>query len=102
MLEHPPTPPETESFKVPTQKNTHQYRAKRASSSPEPHQLSFGLAITDPQEHRKALARKSRRCLSCRNDFPSDGPGNRICTGCKGQESWSSVHVFEMPANASF
>ena len=27
--------------------------------------------------------RKARKCLSCRKDFSSDGPHNRICFSCK-------------------
>ena len=26
---------------------------------------------------------KPRRCLKCQKDFLSEGPGNRICGGCR-------------------
>jgi predicted RNA-binding Zn-ribbon protein involved in translation (DUF1610 family) len=53
-------------------------------------QLSFGLLITDPQAYRIEAQRKTRRCLSCSDDFASTGPGNRICPGCKDHEIWRS------------
>lgn len=53
-------------------------------------QLSFGLIVTDPEAHRAEAARKQRRCLHCSRDFASAGPGNRICTRCKGSEVFTS------------
>ncbi|MCH8998703.1 MAG: hypothetical protein IID48_10675 [Proteobacteria bacterium] len=29
-----------------------------------------------------------RRCLLCGDNFPSDGPHNRICKGCKSRQVW--------------
>jgi len=29
-----------------------------------------------------------RRCLMCNETFRSDGPGNRICRGCKDTPAW--------------
>ncbi|MCH6587619.1 MAG: hypothetical protein IH805_04815 [Proteobacteria bacterium] len=29
-----------------------------------------------------------RRCLLCGENFPSDGPHNRICKRCKGRQVW--------------
>jgi hypothetical protein len=53
-------------------------------------QLSFGLLILDPQAHRLQAMCKPRKCLSCQSTFDSSGPGNRICTNCKGRDAWSS------------
>ena len=53
-------------------------------------QLTFGLLILDPQAHRILSMRKERKCLSCLHFFPSHGPGNRICSGCKDREAWST------------
>lgn len=53
-------------------------------------QLSFGLIITDPAAHRAEAAKKQRKCLSCNKGFVSAGPGNRICTRCKGTETFTS------------
>lgn len=53
-------------------------------------QLDFGLIVTDPDAHRAQAARKQRRCLSCSKGFNSTGPGNRICTRCKGLEVFTS------------
>jgi hypothetical protein len=52
-------------------------------------QLSFGLIVTDPEAHRAHAAQKQRRCLSCSKGFSSAGPGNRICTRCKGTETFT-------------
>ncbi|UEM08163.1 hypothetical protein JL101_036325 (plasmid) [Skermanella rosea] len=64
-------------------------------------QLSFGLVITDPAEHRRRLLTKPRRCLSCDRTFASCGPGNRICTACKGREAWSGPADFAVVSTAS-
>ena len=37
---------------------------------------------------RAAVKEALRRCLMCGDDFPSDGPGNRICKKCKSTETW--------------
>lgn len=61
-------------------------------------QLDFGLIITDPEAHRVAAARKTRRCLSCDRQFASTGPGNRICGGCKSLEAWTSPSDYSLHA----
>lgn len=43
--------------------------------------------IAQVPDHPK---RKLRTCLCCREDFISDGPGNRICNSCKESTAWSS------------
>lgn len=53
-------------------------------------QLDFGLIITDPQAHRIQSMRKTRRCLSCSDNFASTGPGNRICSPCKDLDAWKA------------
>ena len=30
----------------------------------------------------------NRKCLMCGHAFPSDGPHNRICDGCKLSDAW--------------
>lgn len=52
-------------------------------------QLSFDLIITDPQAAAAEAARKPRKGLSCSKSFASAGPGNRICTRCKGTETFT-------------
>jgi len=37
---------------------------------------------------RAAPKESLRRCLMCGDDFPSYGPGNRICKKCKSTETW--------------
>lgn len=32
-----------------------------------------------------------RTCLRCRTNFPSDGPGNRICDPCKSTKSYQEA-----------
>lgn len=64
-------------------------------------QLSFGLVITDPAEHRRRLQTKPRRCLSCSRSFASSGPGNRVCATCKGREAWSGPTDFAVVSTAS-
>lgn len=61
-------------------------RAKHAQIE----QLSFGLVITDPDAHRLHAMRRLRKCLHCSDNFPSDGPGHRICPPCKGLEVFTS------------
>jgi hypothetical protein len=56
-------------------------------------QLTLGLAILDPEAHRRQLARKSRRCLSCSTSFMSSGPGNRICTRCRASDAFTCSPV---------
>jgi hypothetical protein len=66
-------------------------------------QLSFGLVITDPQAYRIEAQRKSRKCLSCSDQFLSIGPGNRICLPCKDLDAWKAgVTEFVTVAAASF
>lgn len=36
-----------------------------------------------PASHKKIIA-----CLNCTEDFKSDGPGHRICDGCKCTSAW--------------
>jgi hypothetical protein len=64
-------------------------------------QLSFGLLILDPQAHRLQAMQKSRKCLSCQQQFASVGPGNRICSSCKDRDTWKSG-VVEFSSAASF
>lgn len=59
-------------------------------------QLSFGLIVTDPQAHRLQAQRKTRKCLSCLDEFASTGPGNRICAGCKQLSAWSTPNDFSV------
>lgn len=53
-----------------------------------------------PAERAAALAKaKTRKCLRCREDFLSEGPGNRICGVCKGSEDWrAGAGVFDTAA----
>ncbi|GEO42139.1 hypothetical protein SAE02_62870 [Skermanella aerolata] len=75
-------------------------------------QLDFGALVLDPEiiaqtaAHGAAKSRaaaapktKPRRCLHCSRDFASTGPGNWICSPCKGLEVFTcspssfSVHA---------
>jgi len=31
---------------------------------------------------------KIRQCLKCRNDFPSEWAGERVCSRCKSSNAW--------------
>jgi hypothetical protein len=68
-------------------KNANHYRAKCASSSLK--QLSFDLIVTDPEAYRAQGGQKQRKCLSCSKSFNSAGFGNRLCTRCKGTETFT-------------
>ncbi|MGI9489069.1 MAG: hypothetical protein ACR2RF_24930 [Geminicoccaceae bacterium] len=34
--------------------------------------------------------KKPRKCLSCQEEFESNGNGNRVCSLCKDREAWMS------------
>ncbi len=34
-----------------------------------------------------------RRCLTCGDDFPSEGPHNRVCRRCKSSKIWRDGEV---------
>jgi hypothetical protein len=59
---------------------------------------TFGPVITDPDEHRAQLARKPRKCLSCGEIFPSEHPGNRVCSPCKQLVAWTTPNDFSVSA----
>ena len=62
-------------------------------------QLSFGLLILDPDQHRIVSQHKTRRCLSCSSQFASTGPGNRICSSCKSLDAFTSPTEFSVHAS---
>jgi len=46
-------------------------------------------------------AARERRCLKCGGPFPSDGPHNRVCKRCKGNQEWREGRVatwFDVPS----
>lgn len=45
-----------------------------------------------PKEAAPMTARR-RRCLCCRSEFDSEGPGNRICPSCRNTETYRSSDV---------
>lgn len=49
----------------------------------------IGLPPKDKITEMKATM-KVRSCLRCRSQFFSDGPGNRICGGCKNTDEWKT------------
>jgi hypothetical protein len=65
-------------------------------------QLTFGLIVLDPDAHRLQEQHKTRRCLSCSDEFASHGPGNRICSPCKALVAWSTPNDFSVATTASF
>lgn len=46
------------------------------------------LAKTKTKIEDKADSSRLRRCLLCRETFPSAGPHNRICKPCKSRQVW--------------
>jgi hypothetical protein len=52
--------------------------------------VSVGKAdkTADRPADRNAQKETLRRCLMCGDEFPSFGPGNRICKKCKSTETW--------------
>ncbi len=44
--------------------------------------------LNQPQPAGPCSRQRDRRCLMCRQAFPSDGPHNRLCPRCKGSSSW--------------
>ena len=46
-----------------------------------------------------AARRKPRRCLHCSEDFPSEGPGHRVCGGCKSHPAWGAMTDFSVHAS---
>ena len=47
------------------------------------------VPIDDPVPIRKAPG-VFRNCLSCRQEFRSAGPGNRVCERCKDGDAWKT------------
>jgi hypothetical protein len=62
-------------------------------------QLSFGLLILDPDAHRLQEQYRTRRCLSCAEDFASTHAGNRICGDCKSLAVWGTPNDFSVSAS---
>lgn len=54
--------------------------AGRLSSASRPERVAFRAAVVPLPDDR--AARKLRRCLHCREQFLSDGAGDRICDDC--------------------
>lgn len=52
-------------------------------------QLRFLRAVVEEAENAFGyIERKhSRKCITCHNDFVSDGPGHRMCNGCRNTAS---------------
>jgi hypothetical protein len=63
---------------------------------------TFGVVITDPDEHRAQIARRPRKCLSCGDMFPSEHAGNRVCAGCKALVAWGTPNDCSLATTASF
>ena len=40
---------------------------------------------------RAATETKTRVCLACREDFPSEWAGERVCPACKHQKFWGAA-----------
>src|SRR4051794_34333255 len=59
-------------------------------------QLSFDIAVIDPEAHRVQVARKPRKCLCCGGTFNSAHAGHRICSSCKELDIWSSPNEFSV------
>jgi hypothetical protein len=53
--------------------------------------------ISKPEAIR-TYERKVRHCLSCRREFTSDWPGNRVCGDCRRTVTWQEgVELTEYP-----
>jgi hypothetical protein len=61
-------------------------------------QVAVPVAVIAPEEHLKQLAQKPRRCLHCADNFPSEGPGHRICDDCKQLPVWGTPNDFSVSA----
>ena len=44
--------------------------------------------LTQPKPGGPCSRQCDRRCLMCRQAFPSEGPHNRVCPRCKASRSW--------------
>ncbi len=42
------------------------------------------------REARRSAAQKTRKCLICRDPFPSAWAGERVCRKCKSTSTWRS------------
>lgn len=69
---------------------TRRWRSKDAKVQ---EQMSFDIAVIDPEEHARRRAGKTRTCLRCAKGFPSEHAGNRICEDCKELEVWRSANA---------
>jgi hypothetical protein len=69
----------------------HMFKNLRRNGQLEPSPVAR-VAIREAGHDRRLLERAAnmsrRRCLMCGEDFPSEGPGNRVCDDCKRLESW--------------
>lgn len=51
------------------------------------------------QRRRRGADVKRRRCLKCTRDFPSTGPGNRLCEDCNEENTRLPRRLTEEPLN---
>ncbi len=71
-------------------------------------QVAAPVAVIDPEEHLRQLARRPRRCMSGISDecqdrgrmFDSEHSGHRVCDDCKGSSIWSGP--LECTVSAAF
>ncbi len=47
-------------------------------------------ACEHERETRRAMQQKTRKCLLCREPFPSAWAGERVCRKCKSTSTWRS------------
>ncbi len=50
--------------------------------------MTDSLLVNAPKDHQTAPPSNSRRCLRCRDMFPSEWAGERVCPRCKKSAAW--------------
>ena len=50
--------------------------------------MDKSLEIHTELDNAAADTARIRQCLKCRNDFPSEWAGERVCSRCKSSNAW--------------
>lgn len=73
--------------------------ADRAARAAERREMAEARLEAQKIARGVAARRKSRKCLSCGDNFASAGAGNRICSPCKGAPVFGSMPDFSVHAS---
>jgi len=88
LVNHPDLSCRNKAYTLGIQPPEHMRRGYRRAT---PERVLAGYRKPATAQTKKGM----RPCLCCRNDFPSQGPHNRLCKNCRRQDSDT---VFTTPA----